>query len=68
MPKNSRLEKLENSVGGAAVPGDVIHRVELDKNNNITVVYIVDGEEMTQGEFYRRWPNYQPNGVSVSVY
>jgi len=52
MSKNSRLDKLEAKT----------------QSKDMTVVFlsweegvIVDGEQMTQGEFYKLYPGYEPD-------
>jgi len=66
--KNKRLEDLESAAGGrGGGPDEVIHKIQMDEDDNITVVIIADGEKMTQAEFNRRWPNYKDDEFEVKV-
>ena len=68
MSINKRLSKLEQESSPKDNQPDVIHKIQMDENDNIAVVYIVGDEQMTQPEFNRRWPNYDDGGeISVTV-
>ena len=61
-----RLTDLENAAGGSGPGPDVTVIIDWLPNDEITATYIVDGQEMTEHEFYRRWPGWEPDNITVN--
>jgi len=68
MPKNKRIEELERATGGRGDgPVNVVKVVEMTEDDDVISYFMVDGQRMSEHEFYRRWPNWSPTDHDVSV-